>query len=96
MRMDLVKSRYDTYDELYEYCYRVAGTVACMSMPVMGVDPAYKVRGCLGGISKKVGGPARLKHRLHYRSHLGREVCAVVSNGTKLFLAKSRRLGCVT
>jgi phytoene/squalene synthetase len=43
MRMDLVKSRYETYDELYEYCYRVAGTVALMSMPVMGVDPAYKV-----------------------------------------------------
>eukprot|EP00882_Tetradesmus_deserticola_P017435 GHRQ01018677.1.p3 GENE.GHRQ01018677.1~~GHRQ01018677.1.p3 ORF type:complete len:228 (+),score=104.86 GHRQ01018677.1:2111-2794(+) len=42
MRMDLVKSRYETYDELYEYCYRVAGTVALMSMPVMGVDPAYK------------------------------------------------------
>eukprot|EP00775_Hariotina_reticulata_P011132 gene11132-11285_t len=42
MRMDLVKSRYNTYDELYEYCYRVAGTVALMSVPVMGVDPAYK------------------------------------------------------
>jgi phytoene synthase len=41
MRMDLVKSRYDTYDELYEYCYRVAGTVALMSTPVMGVDPAF-------------------------------------------------------
>lgn len=27
MRMDLVKSRYATYDELYDYCYRVAGTV---------------------------------------------------------------------
>jgi phytoene synthase len=43
MRMDLVKSRYETYDELYEYCYRVAGTVALMTTPVMGVDPAYKV-----------------------------------------------------
>lgn len=43
MRMDLVKSRYRTYDELYEYCYKVAGTVALMSVPVMGVDPAYKV-----------------------------------------------------
>ena len=43
MRMDLNKSRYDTYDELYEYCYRVAGTVALMSMPVMGIDPKYKV-----------------------------------------------------
>lgn len=41
MRMDLVKSRYETYDELYDYCYRVAGTVALMSVPVMGVDKAY-------------------------------------------------------
>lgn len=42
MRMDLFKSRYETYDELYEYCYRVAGTVALMSTPIMGVDPTYK------------------------------------------------------
>lgn len=42
MRMDLVKSRYQTYDELYGYCYRVAGTVALMTMPVMGIDPSYK------------------------------------------------------
>jgi len=40
MRMDLVKSRYHTFDELYEYCYKVAGTVGLMSMPVMGIDPA--------------------------------------------------------
>ncbi|CAL8462786.1 g2319 [Coccomyxa elongata] len=42
MRMDLVKPRYDTYDELYEYCYKVAGTVGLMTTPVMGVDPSYK------------------------------------------------------
>ena len=36
MRMDLVKPRYETFDELYEYCYRVAGTVGLMSMPIMG------------------------------------------------------------
>mmetsp|Transcript_12346 Transcript_12346/g.26669 ORF Transcript_12346/g.26669 Transcript_12346/m.26669 type:complete len:397 (+) Transcript_12346:362-1552(+) len=42
MRMDLVKTRYETFDELYEYCYRVAGTVGLMSMPVMGIDPSYK------------------------------------------------------
>nr|AAB51287.1 phytoene synthase [Dunaliella salina]AAY89105.1 phytoene synthase [Dunaliella salina] len=42
MRMDLFKSRYYTFDELYEYCYRVAGTVGLMTMPVMGVDPSYK------------------------------------------------------
>ena len=44
MRMDLVKPRYATYDELYEYCYKVAGTVGLMTTPVMGVDPAYSVR----------------------------------------------------
>lgn len=44
MRMDLVKSRYNTFSELYEYCYRVAGTVALMSTPIMGIDPRYKVR----------------------------------------------------
>ena len=37
--------RYESYEELYDYCYRVAGTVALMSVPVMGVDKAYKVRG---------------------------------------------------
>lgn len=42
MRSDLVKLRYRTYDELYQYCYQVAGTVALMVMPVMGMDPKYK------------------------------------------------------
>lgn len=42
MRMDLYKPRYRTFDELYEYCYRVAGTVGLMSTPIMGVDPSYK------------------------------------------------------
>ena len=42
MRMDLVKTRYQTFDELYEYCYRVAGTVGLMSVPVMGVDPNHE------------------------------------------------------
>lgn len=37
MRMDLWKSRYDNFDELYLYCYYVAGTVALMSVPVMGI-----------------------------------------------------------
>lgn len=43
MRMDLIKSRYETFDELYEYCYRVAGTVGLMTTPIMGIDPSYKV-----------------------------------------------------
>lgn len=47
MRMDLVKQRYETFDELYEYCYRVAGTVGLMTTPIMGIDPSYKVCGLL-------------------------------------------------
>jgi phytoene synthase len=37
-RMDLHRSRYQTFDDLYLYCYRVAGTVGLMSTTVMGVD----------------------------------------------------------
>ncbi|XP_030521495.1 phytoene synthase 2, chloroplastic-like [Rhodamnia argentea] len=39
MRMDLKKSRYKNFDELYLYCYYVAGTVGLMSVPVMGIAP---------------------------------------------------------
>eukprot|EP00249_Psilotum_nudum_P019042 c27069_g2_i1 orf=455-1831(-) len=42
MRLDLVKSRYDNFDDLYLYCYYVAGTVGLMSVPVMGVAPESK------------------------------------------------------
>ncbi|CAN1850852.1 Phytoene synthase, chloroplastic [Linum perenne] len=42
MRMDLKKSRYQNFDELYLYCYYVAGTVGLMSVPVMGIDPGSK------------------------------------------------------
>ena len=38
-RMDLYRSRYQTFEELELYCYRVAGTVGLMTTPVMGVDP---------------------------------------------------------
>jgi 15-cis-phytoene synthase len=37
-QMDLYRSRYETFEELNLYCYRVAGTVGMMSMSVMGVD----------------------------------------------------------
>ncbi len=37
-RMDLYRSRYQTFDELYLYCYRVAATVGLMSTAVMGID----------------------------------------------------------
>ncbi|KAE9606073.1 putative 15-cis-phytoene synthase [Lupinus albus] len=39
MRMDLKKSRYKNFDELYLYCYYVAGTVGLMSVPIMGISP---------------------------------------------------------
>ncbi|XP_047308854.1 phytoene synthase 2, chloroplastic-like [Impatiens glandulifera] len=39
MRMDLRKDRYDNFQQLYSYCYCVAGTVGLMSVPVMGIDP---------------------------------------------------------
>ncbi|TXG69848.1 hypothetical protein EZV62_004783 [Acer yangbiense] len=42
MRMDLRKSRYKNFDELYLYCYNVAGTVGLMSVPVMGIAPESK------------------------------------------------------
>jgi 15-cis-phytoene synthase len=38
-RMDLYRSRYQTFEELNLYCYRVAGTVGLMSTAVMGVEP---------------------------------------------------------
>lgn len=38
---DLGQERYDTWEELHLYCYRVAGTVGLMSMPVFGCAPGY-------------------------------------------------------
>lgn len=35
----LGQDRYETFDELHLYCYRVAGTVGLMSMPVFGCAP---------------------------------------------------------
>ncbi|KAF5182177.1 Phytoene synthase [Thalictrum thalictroides] len=55
MRMDTIKSRYQNFQELYLYCYYVAGTVGLMSVPVMGVAPGspsihniYDAALCLG------------------------------------------------
>ncbi|KAJ3674478.1 hypothetical protein LUZ60_005094 [Juncus effusus] len=42
MRLDLKKSRYRNFDELYLYCYYVAGTVGLMSVPVMGISQDSK------------------------------------------------------
>jgi phytoene synthase len=40
-RMDLYRSRYQTFEELRLYCYRVAGTVGLMSSAVLGLDNNY-------------------------------------------------------
>lgn len=37
-RMDLYRNRYDTFEDLNLYCYRVAGTVGLMSSAVLGVE----------------------------------------------------------
>jgi len=40
MQMDVSdKVTYETWDELYLYCYRVASTVGLMTLPVMGTAP---------------------------------------------------------
>lgn len=36
--MDLEASRYETFDELYVYCYRVAGTVGLLTSPIFGYE----------------------------------------------------------
>ncbi len=38
VRMDLTVDRYDTWDDLWLYCYRVASTVGLMSMYITGAD----------------------------------------------------------
>ena len=36
MEIDLNKNRFQTFDELKEYCYKVASTVGLMTIPVFG------------------------------------------------------------
>ena len=38
---ELGQDRYETFDELHLYCYRVAGTVGLMSLPVFGCADGY-------------------------------------------------------
>ena len=40
-RMDLTNHRYQTFEDLELYCYRVAGTVGLMTQTVIGVDSLY-------------------------------------------------------
>lgn len=43
MRMDREKRHNKNFQELYLYCYHVAGTVGLMSVPVMGIAPESPV-----------------------------------------------------
>lgn len=36
VEMDLTRSRYQSFDDLYAYCYRVAGTVGLLTSPIFG------------------------------------------------------------
>lgn len=38
---ELGQDRYETFDELHLYCYRVAGTVGLMSLPIFGCAEGY-------------------------------------------------------
>jgi 15-cis-phytoene synthase len=38
VKMDLIKNRYETFDELYEYSYKVASVVGLMTSEVFGYD----------------------------------------------------------
>lgn len=40
VRMDLVPRRYETWDDLRVYCYRVAGTVGLLAAPILGCADA--------------------------------------------------------
>ena len=40
MEMDLVTNRYRTFDDLYPYCYRVAGVVGLICLKVFGTESA--------------------------------------------------------
>lgn len=43
MVMDVEQARFDTFDDLYLYCYRVAGTVGLMTLPIMGtIEPGQR------------------------------------------------------
>jgi len=37
----MAQTRYETWEELELYCYRVAGTVGLMTLPIMGVAEGY-------------------------------------------------------
>ncbi len=72
VEMDLATNRYQTFDDLYLYCYRVAGTVGLLTAPIFGYqDPAALARAVELGIAlqltnilRDVGEDAR-KNRIY-------------------------------
>jgi hypothetical protein len=40
--------RYKNFEELYLYCYRVAGTVGLMTLPVLGCAPGFTEKEAVG------------------------------------------------
>jgi len=40
MRMDLNKNRYKNFEELYDYCYKVAGVVGLVMLQIFGYKDA--------------------------------------------------------
>ena len=47
MVMDIDQDTYETWDDLYLYCYRVASTVGLMTLPVMGTAPGVTLQEAL-------------------------------------------------
>ncbi len=39
VQMDIEKKHYETWDELVNYCYKVASTVGLLSIPIIGLAP---------------------------------------------------------
>ena len=68
VRMDLAPRRYETWDDLRLYCYRVAGTVGLISAPVLGCAHKAKLANAvdlgiamqLTNILRDVGEDARM------------------------------------
>jgi len=44
--MDLYAMRYETFDDLYVYCYRVAGTVGLLTSPIFWLSSRCRPYSC--------------------------------------------------
>jgi len=45
-RMDLTKNRYQTYEELLDYCYCVASSVGLMLLPILAPETHLQLKDC--------------------------------------------------